>query len=377
MATLRLKSRRVLKKIDLGCRLLRFVARGLLSTHHPLLAHVIPMRRCNLSCAYCNEYDSHSDPVPVQEMYRRLDRLAEFGTSIITISGGEPLMHPQLEEIVAHVRRRGMIAGLISNGYLMTRNRIEAFNRAGLDHLQISIDNVHPDDVSMKSLKVLDQKLSTLAEYAAFHVNINSVLGSGVKNPEDALTVARRAVSLGFTCTVGVIHNDGGCLKPLNEKERQIYYEIKKLARHSYARVDYFQKNLVEGKPRNWRCRAGGRYLYICENGLVHYCSQQRGYPAIPLEKYTPEDIRREYNTQKSCTSFCTVSCVNQVSTMDFWRDPQTLRVTPRPRTIAVASSLGGLISVQHSGATGPRTGPATLHSPLWTRAKSQSVKPR
>ena len=75
---------------------------------------------------------------------------------------------------------------------------IERLNRAGLDHMQISIDNVQPDDVSKKSLKVLDQKLRLLAEYAEFPVVINSVLGSGVRNPEDALTVAHRAIELGF-----------------------------------------------------------------------------------------------------------------------------------------------------------------------------------
>ena len=75
-----------------------------------------------------------------------------------------------------------------------------------------------------------------------------------------------------------------------------------------------FQDNIAQGRPNQWRCRAGARYLYICEDGLVHYCSQQRGYPGIPLEKYTVDDIRREYLTEKSCAPHCTVSCVHQVS---------------------------------------------------------------
>ncbi|MBI2955983.1 MAG: radical SAM protein, partial [Acidobacteria bacterium] len=49
-------------------RELRMIAKGLLSTRHVLLAHVIPIRRCNLSCAYCNEYDDHSKPVPLEVM---------------------------------------------------------------------------------------------------------------------------------------------------------------------------------------------------------------------------------------------------------------------------------------------------------------------
>src|SRR5262249_55535294 len=163
----------------------RMIAKGLADKDHPILAHIIPMRRCNLSCTYCNEYDDFSKPVPLETMYQRLDRLADLGTTIITISGGEPLLHPQLDEIISRIRLRGMIAGMITNGYLLTAERIQRLNRAGLEHLQISIDNVMPDDVSKKSLKVLDKKLQLLAAHAEFHVNINSVVGGGIHNPKD------------------------------------------------------------------------------------------------------------------------------------------------------------------------------------------------
>src|SRR5215510_11007924 len=96
-------------------REVRMIARGLGDRNHPILAHVIPMRRCNLACTYCNEFDNFSKPVPLQTMQQRLDHLANLGTTIITISGGEPLLHPELDEIIAHIRKRGMIAGMITN----------------------------------------------------------------------------------------------------------------------------------------------------------------------------------------------------------------------------------------------------------------------
>src|SRR3989441_3460036 len=198
------------KFLKLKVREASFITRALLSSRHPVLAHIIPMRRCNLACGYCNEYDHSSSPVALEVMKPRIDKLAALGTSIVTISGGEPMMHPQLDEIIQHVRIRSMIAGLISNGYYFTPERIKRLNRAGLEYLQISIDNVEPDEVSRKSLRVLDKKLRYLAEYADFHVNINSVIGGGIKNAEDALTVARRAVELGFSSTVGVIHDNDG-----------------------------------------------------------------------------------------------------------------------------------------------------------------------
>jgi MoaA/NifB/PqqE/SkfB family radical SAM enzyme len=313
------------KAVSRRWRELGMIAKGLASRDHPILAHVIPMRRCNLACAYCNEYDDHSQPVPAGVMYERLDRLAALGTTIITISGGEPLLHPDLDLIVAHIRRRAMIAGLITNGYLLTGERIHRLNRAGLDHLQISIDNVMPDEVSKKSLKVLDRKLRLLAEHAQFHININSVVGGGIHDPADALAIGRRALELGFTSTVGIIHDGDGQLQPLGEEERRVYAAMRAMEKASYARINYFQDNIAHGRENRWRCRAGSRYLYICEDGLVHYCSQQRGYPAVPLAAYTVEDIRREYRTAKSCAPRCTVACVHQISYIDSWRGRQDL----------------------------------------------------
>jgi MoaA/NifB/PqqE/SkfB family radical SAM enzyme len=322
-------------------RELRMIARGVADTGHVVMAHIIPMRRCNLACAYCNEFDATSKPVPLETMNQRLDQLARLGTSIVTISGGEPILHPELDDIIRRIRKNGMIAGLITNGYLLTAERIERLNRAGLDHMQISIDNVTPDDVSKKSLKVLDKKLQLLSEHAEFHVNINSVVGGGIHTPHDALVVGRRARQLGFTSTVGIIHDGDGQLRPLNGDEREVFFKMHNMERKNYSRLNWFQTNIANGKPNDWRCRAGARYIYVCEDGLVHYCSQQRGYPGVPLLQYTKADVRREFLTAKGCAPNCTVSCVHQISYIDFWRAPQTLQ--PQPRS----SDVGELIQIQ------------------------------
>jgi MoaA/NifB/PqqE/SkfB family radical SAM enzyme len=333
--------RRRLKALHRNLRGARMIARAFSSTDHPLLAHIIPVRRCNLACEYCNEYDDFSKPVLTDVMFQRVDKLAALGTSVITISGGEPLLHPELDRIIARIRQRGMIAGMITNGYLLVADRIERLNCVGLEWLQISIDNVTPDEVSKKSLQVLDKKLELLAEYADFHVNINSVIGGGIRNPQDALTIGKRALGLGFTSTIGIIHDGSGQLQPLNDEERQIYREMKSMEKSSFTRINGFQDNIADGRPNQWRCRAGARYLYICEDGLVHYCSQQRGYPGIPLEKYTKEDIRREYSSEKACAPNCTVSCVHQVSVFDSWRAPQF------PAPAAVAPATGSLVQIE------------------------------
>jgi MoaA/NifB/PqqE/SkfB family radical SAM enzyme len=305
-------------------------ARGLVHTAHPLLVQIIPIRRCNIDCAYCNEYDKMSPPVPTDVMTARIDKLADLGTSVVAFSGGEPMLHPDLDGLIRHIRGRGMMAGLITNGYFLVPKRIKELNAAGLDFLQISIDNVEPDEVSRKSLRLLDKKLQHLHDHATFDVNINSVLGGGIKNPEDARTINNRARQLGFSTSIGIIHDGKGRLKSLGKAERKVFDEVSaatsgagQVLQNLYSGIRSFQDNLADGKPNDWRCRAGGRYLYICEDGLVHYCSQQRGYPGVPLGSYTTDDIRREFSTAKSCAPYCTVGCVHRVSTMDFWRSPQ------------------------------------------------------
>jgi MoaA/NifB/PqqE/SkfB family radical SAM enzyme len=308
------------------------IARGLADRDHPLLAQIVPIRRCNIDCAYCNEYDKVSAPVPTDTMRSRIDRLADLATEVVAFTGGEPMLHPDLEALISHIRTRRMTPGLITNGYLLSRKRIDALNEAGLEYLQISIDNVEPDEVSKKSLRLLDPKLQLLAEHAAFDVHINTVLGSGVRHPEDARTIAARARELGLSTSIGIIHDPGGHVKALAPEERRIWEDVNALGNHGrwlfknlYSGLVTFERNLIDGRPNQWRCRAGARYLYICEDGLVHYCSQQRGSPAIPLERYTVDDIRREYLTPKSCAPYCTIGCVHRVSIMDFWRDPQRL----------------------------------------------------
>jgi MoaA/NifB/PqqE/SkfB family radical SAM enzyme len=313
------RPRHVLHTFDRRWREARMLARGLQSGSHPILAQIVPIRRCNLACTYCNEFDRHSAPVPFETMRERIDQLARLGTANIEISGGEPMLHPDLDDIIRHIRRTGALAGLITNGYLLNEKRIEGFNTAGLDHLQISIDNVRPDDTSKKSLKVLDGKLQMLSRHAAFSVNINSVLGGTLDHPDDALTIAKRATELGLTATVGLIHNGRGQLDPLTPDQYRVYETITAFTAPVYTvqNQNDFQRNLAKGRPNTWQCGGGGRYLYICEDGLVHWCSQQRGYPGLPLDRYTLRDLERESTSQKSCAPFCTVSCVHRVALVD------------------------------------------------------------
>jgi hypothetical protein len=182
----------------------------------------------------------------------------------------------------------------------------------------------------------------TRSTYGAQFGQSPAHLGGGIKNPEDARTINNRARQLGFSTSIGIIHDGSGRLKPLGPVERKVFDEVSaaisgagQVLKNLYSGIRSFQDNLADGQPNEWRCRAGARYLYICEEGLVHYCSQQRGYPGVPLEAYTVADIRREFSTPKSCAPYCTVGCVHRVSTMDFWRSPQEAVISQQSQSQA------------------------------------------
>ena len=307
---------------------LRRVVRALRDPYVPWLAHLVVTRRCNLACGYCNEYDDFSPPIPLAELVARLDRLADLGTVVVTLTGGEPMLHPQVSEVIAHAVGRGMVCTAITNGYPLTRQRIEQLNQARLTLLQISIDNVEPNEISQKSWSRLRSRLELLRDHARFAVNVKAVLGSCV--PDETRLVAREVHELGFYMTVGLMHDGEGQLDAgLVGRERlpSFYEEMVNVARKSWFHPfgEGWERAMLHAGQAEWTCRAGGRYLYVDESGRVSYCSQWRGVPGIPLAEYSRALLERHYHTAKPCASSCTIGCVRRASSLDQRRRQRAL----------------------------------------------------
>ena len=73
-----MRIQKYLRKSNRTIREVRMFARAMQSDSHPILVQIVPIRRCNLDCSYCNEYDRTSDPVPLDTMLARIDRLASW-----------------------------------------------------------------------------------------------------------------------------------------------------------------------------------------------------------------------------------------------------------------------------------------------------------
>lgn len=284
----------------------------------PFLVQLVVIRRCNLACGYCNEYDDHSPPVPTEILLERIRQIHALGALSLEFTGGEPLLHPDLTTLIRAAKRQGIYrVMLISNAFLLNEEKVEALNAAGLDHLQVSVDGVEPNDITIKTLKPLRAKLEVLARVARFKVTLSGVMGSTI--PDEVMEVIDFARRHKFRPRVLLIHGEDGSLKLGPEADAR-YRAVRRALGGRFDEAHDYRSRLLAGEAAPFKCRAGSRYLYVDEFGVVRWCSQQRARFGIPLAAYTAADLARQFHTRKGCEAHCTVGCARTNSGLDEWR---------------------------------------------------------
>ncbi|MGI8437780.1 MAG: radical SAM protein [Chthoniobacterales bacterium] len=286
--------------------------------YSPLLAQMVVVRRCNLACAYCSEFDKTSEPVPFATLDAQLRKLKNLGTFGISLTGGEPTLHPDLPRLVRRCRELKFFrTGMITNGFFLKPELIRQLNETGLQEMQISIDGVKGNETTQKVLDNLRKRLVALRDHAKFNVTVSGVIGACP--PEEAEEVVAFATEMGFTPRVLLVHDQHGQSK-LSERELQVYERIVKKLPKSWMDFSGYRRRLVRDGVSPFKCRSGSRYLYIDEFGRVNWCAQTREVWSKPLLQYTRADLREQFHTPKSCNPTCTIGCSRSASQIDKWR---------------------------------------------------------
>lgn len=167
-------------------------------------------RRCNLRCVHCysqSRNDDYSGELSHTEGIRLIDDLAGFGSPVLLFSGGEPLMRPDIFELVEHAAARKMRAVVSTNGTLITKEVAGKLKAAGLSYVGISLDGLEETNDRFRGVA------------GAFKDALN-----GVRNCQE-LGVK---VGLRFTMTRNNFHDVGGILD-LIEREgipRVCFYHL-------------------------------------------------------------------------------------------------------------------------------------------------------
>lgn len=118
----------------------------------PYLVALNLTERCNLRCAHCYldakvMKQGAADELSTAEVFDALDGIAEVGPeAMVVLTGGEPLLRPDLDDIAAHAAGLGLMVVIGSNGLLLTPERIERLQRAGVAGIGLSLDSLDPDN---------------------------------------------------------------------------------------------------------------------------------------------------------------------------------------------------------------------------------------
>ncbi|MEY2440245.1 MAG: hypothetical protein QOI34_1630 [Verrucomicrobiota bacterium] len=286
--------------------------------YSPFLAQMVVIRRCNLSCGYCSEYDKSSDPIPAEVLEDRLRKLKELGTFGVSLTGGEPTLHPELPRLIRTCRQlRFHRTGMITNGFFLRPELIEKLNQAGLQKMQISIDGVHANKTTQKVLNNLKKPLKSLRDHARFQVVVSSVIGACP--PGEPEEVVAYALKMGFAARVLLVHDEHGQVN-LSSQELKSFENVVDMLPKRWSELSRYRYGLIREGSAPFKCRAGSRYLYIDEYGKVNWCSQTRTVWSKPLLEYTLNDLREQFYNYKSCHATCTLNCARSSSRFDNWR---------------------------------------------------------
>ncbi|MGE5246585.1 MAG: radical SAM protein [Betaproteobacteria bacterium] len=310
-----------------GYRLLRTAKR--LFDDKPLQCSLYVTDQCNLDCAYCTEYDNSRPHPSLEDLTQWLTKIRDLGTVRVALVGGEPLMHPDIVEIVRRARALGMATSLTTNGFLLTRPLVDALEDAGLEVMQISVDRMTPGEVTRKSFKTILPKLD-LFRGSRINLHITGVLCADTMGESRA--VLETGIARGIPTEVRLVHADPDRqfrVDPGARGDLDAFVEWMRDAKASGVRIHTsdailsYQLSLLRREPVDWTCTAGFKIFFVSAQGMFWVCSMVRTDRHIM--DVTPEDLVSNHR-RKSCQDGCGVYC--SVSTSLIYQHP--LRIVSR-----------------------------------------------
>lgn len=138
-------------------------------------------QKCNISCAACYK-DKSSYTKPLAQVLEEIDQAArERNLSMVSLAGGEPSLHPQLEQIIAHAAGKGLTVQMLSNGYSLTEEQLRRYEAAGLHKVYLHIDahQRRPDARGVTSERDLDplrEEIAARVRRAGLHCALSLTL---------------------------------------------------------------------------------------------------------------------------------------------------------------------------------------------------------
>jgi MoaA/NifB/PqqE/SkfB family radical SAM enzyme len=193
------------------------------------------------------------------------------------------MLHPDLAALIRYMKARGQqrnIVVLITNGFLLTPKKVAAFNDAGLDMMQISVDSIVPTASSHKALKTVLPKLHMLAREARFHVKVQSVLTEQTYLQYDEFR--QLLVALPFDFSFSLLHKSGGHVAIQGDQY------VRLLAEHNlFAGMRFYRQHAEEmlrgDDSRPWKCLGGSKFSMLMRQVRSSFAARTTNFTSLSM----------------------------------------------------------------------------------------------
>ena len=273
--------------------------------------------RCPLRCVYCSnplELERHRRELDTATWLRVLAEAEELGVVQVSLTGGEPCVRDDLEEIVAGARRLDLYTNLATSAVPLPRERLERLRRAGLDNVQISIQDVASDaSDEIAGLASFERKLEAAraAKEVGFPLTLNFVLHRGnLERIGEIIALAESLdadrLELANSQYVGWALLNRAALLPTKEQldaARRVAAgareRLKGRMEVLFVTPDYysqFPKACMDG----W----GRRFILISPDGLVLPCHAAHTLPGLSFENVRDRSLVEVWTSSESFARF-------------------------------------------------------------------------
>jgi MoaA/NifB/PqqE/SkfB family radical SAM enzyme len=242
--------------------------------------------RCTARCGKCGYWahpGNQEDELTAAQIECGLDRVHAFGCRLVNFTGGEPTLRPDLECIVGHASRLGMWTSVVTNGSLLTRDRVRALREAGLDNLLVSLDSTSPsvhDDERGASASFSQVEACTRwirEEFLRGHRTGGIMCVITQRNTAELRDFAAFARDHGVFVLFQPYHvnktGDPGPVPYLREAQTKTLVSMTRGRRSVLNSRRYLLGlNGGDGHPNRRPCHAGQKYFSVDPFGALHPC---------------------------------------------------------------------------------------------------------
>lgn len=249
--------------------------------------------RCPLHCAFCynpTDYDKHTqNELSTEQWINVLRDARKLGALQLGISGGEPLLRDDIEEIVAEAGRLGYYTNLITSGVGLTEKRISAFKAGGLDHIQLSMHDITEEInnfITNTRTFELKKKVAAMIKSHGYPMVLNVVIHRyNIKHVKEILDMAEALgadfVELANTQYYGWSLVNRNQLMPTKEQidEAEVITNEFRQRVGNKMKVYFVVPDYFSERPKKCMNGWGEVFMIVTANGDVLPCHSARVLP--------------------------------------------------------------------------------------------------